>query len=194
MYVLAKLPLMDWRAFDAAADGNEWNALYSLLEAACLTEGRVYGPEETRLWSDVYPGDQVYRDMYMILGLLHSDGAYSEGLEELLRKQYAYDPAVFERCLRENLSADQEQRIRIALAWDSLGFEHPDITLKKGEQYTLEPNVHPAGAGLTHWSSQDPAIASVDESGTVTAWERGVTVITVTLGGVSANCTLRVTD
>jgi beta-lactamase regulating signal transducer with metallopeptidase domain len=106
--VLCILPFVDW----SRLDGNELNQLWELLDRACLTQGRVYGPEEDRMWSDVYPDDQVYRDLYVMLAALNTDGAYAEGMEGLMEKQQAYDPQVFEFCL-QNLTAEQQEIIRM---------------------------------------------------------------------------------
>lgn len=186
-YLLMQLPGLDL---------SFWNAhfpeLLDRLQEVCLTDGRVYGPEVDRMWADVYPDDQAYRDMYMILGFFHTDAAYAEGVEELLKAQYAFDPASFERCLREGLSEEQETQIRIALAWDSLVLENWDVTLRAGESLSLLKSQHPAGEGLLRWASSDPTVASVDETGAVTALKPGVTTVTVRLGGVEYRCTVRV--
>lgn len=106
--VLRILPFVDW----SRLDGDELNQLLGLLDRGCITQGRVYGPEEDRMWSDVYPDDQAYRDLYVMLAALNTDGAYAEGMEGLLEKQQAYDPQVFEFCL-QNLTAEQQEIIRM---------------------------------------------------------------------------------
>lgn len=106
--VLHILPFVDW----SRLDGDELNQLLELLNRGCITQGRVYGPEEDRMWSDVYPDDQAYRDLYVMLAALNTDGAYAEGMEGLLEKQQAYDPQVFEFCL-QNLTAEQQEVIRM---------------------------------------------------------------------------------
>lgn len=103
--LLRVLPFVDWTALDA----DSWAQLYSFLDQYCLTEGQVYGPEATRMWEDVYPSDQEYRNMYVILTALHADGAYAEGLREILNKQSDYAPALFEACIEENLTAEQRE-------------------------------------------------------------------------------------
>lgn len=105
--VLRILPFVDW----SRLDGDELNRLWEILNLACITQGRVYGPEEDRMWSDVYPDDQAYRDLYVMLAALNTDGAYAEGMEGLLEKQQAYDPQVFESCL-QNLTPEQQDVIR----------------------------------------------------------------------------------
>ena len=106
--LLRALPFIDWKTLDAT---DYWNALYELLDKYCITEGQVYGPEETRMWSDVYPEDQAYRNMYVMLAALNSDGAYSEGLSSILQKQRDYDAGLFEKCI-ENLPQRDRDRVR----------------------------------------------------------------------------------
>lgn len=53
----------------------------------------------------------MYRDLYVMLAALNTDGAYAEGMEGLLEKQQAYDPQVFESCL-QNLTPEQQDAIR----------------------------------------------------------------------------------
>lgn len=105
--VLRILPFVDW----SRLDGDELNRLWEILNLACITQGRVYGPEEDRMWSDVYPDDQAYRDLYVMLAALNTDGAYAEGMEELLEKQRVYDPQTFESCL-QYLAPEQQNVIR----------------------------------------------------------------------------------
>ena len=106
--VLRILPFVDWNQLD----GDELNRLWEILDLACITQGRVYGPEEDRMWSDVYPEDQAYRNLYVMLAALNTDGAYAEWIRDLLGKQQAYDPQVFESCL-QNLTAEQQEVIRM---------------------------------------------------------------------------------
>ena len=44
------------------------------------------------------------------------------------------------------------------------------------------------------WSSSDPAVATVDETGLVTALANGTAVITAQVGGKTASCTVDVAD
>ena len=48
------------------------------------------------------------------------------------------------------------------------------------------------GSGTTTWSSKDPSIATVDNSGYVTGLKIGTTTITATRGTESASCTVNV--
>ena len=115
--VLMLLPLIDWYEFDRQCGfGSEtWNALWRKLDEACVSEGRLYDSHRSLRWSDVFAYDQVYRDMYVILGFLHSDGAYAEGLANLMAKQYDYDPMSFEQCMTGYLTEEQQHLIRLSL-------------------------------------------------------------------------------
>ncbi len=66
------------------------------------------------------------------------------------------------------------------------------ITLKKGESRVLKATV---STGATPaWMSGNKNVATVDMNGTVTAVPAGSTTITATAEGVSASCTVTVTD
>ncbi len=118
--VLMLLPLIDWGEFDRLPSDTwdaSFNALWAKCEEACLTEGRYWDPERTVLYSDIYFYDQIIRDLYVILGFLHADGAYAEGLAYLMAKQYDYDPLSFEQCLTQylDLTEEQERVIRLSM-------------------------------------------------------------------------------
>lgn len=75
------------------------------------------------------------------------------------------------------------------------GGETTEITLKKGQKYTLKPEVTPTTAAnkKVKWTTNSPAVASVEkgtnESGVVTANEEGNCVITARASGSDAACT-----
>ncbi len=216
--VLMLLPLIDWGEFDRLPSDiwdASFNALWTKCGEACLTEGRYWDPERTVLYSDIYFYDQIIRDLYVILGFLHADGAYAEGLAYYMAKQYDYDPLGFEQCLTQylNLTAEQEREIRLSIenegasivpgqardaeasaSVDSITLNLTDFTLMRiGESYTLRATVTPAGTGLkVNWTSDDPEVATVDENGTVTAVDHGTTVVRASAGGAAAECIVRV--
>ncbi len=150
------LPLIDWRDMDRRS-AKTWDVLWERLDRASLTEGRVYGPEDTRMWSDVYPDDQAYRDMYMILGFLNSDGAYAEGLATLMKKQYDYDPHTFECCLKYYLTEDQQRIVRLSIAGDG-GKEALTATLHFYDGPTKE-KTEPKGQRTVVLDGSDPGDA-----------------------------------
>ncbi len=66
------------------------------------------------------------------------------------------------------------------------------ITLKKGESRALKATVSTGATPV--WTSGNKNVATVDMNGTVTAVAAGSTTITATAEGVSASCTVTVTD
>lgn len=80
----------------------------------------------------------------------------------------------------------------IALSY-ALELSDSALTLAAGETRQLTTNA-PAGETL-QWTSSDPEVASVDQSGTVTAHKGGVATITVSAGPDNTDsCTVSVTD
>lgn len=69
---------------------------------------------------------------------------------------------------------------------------HEQITIKKGEEWTLVAEVLPADASIRNvtWSSSDSSVATVTQSGIVSARKVGKTVITVRTedGGFTKTC------
>lgn len=87
--------------------------------------------------------------------------------------------------LRQALTlARQEGDVRVSLDRDSLA-------LTVGERAQLTAAAEPEGTALA-WTSSDPAVAAVDDSGAVTALAAGTAAITVRAGEASAACLVRV--
>lgn len=66
--------------------------------------------------------------------------------------------------------------------------------MKKGDQYQLTASMNPNTyvPGEESWVSSDPAVATVDENGKVTAVSSGTATITYTVDGLTASCTVTV--
>lgn len=74
-----------------------------------------------------------------------------------------------------------------------LSIDQTDISLTEGETCLLVATLSPAGAdGIISWSSKDNSIATVDDTGTVTAMAEGTTTVTAAAGGYTAACTVTV--
>lgn len=76
-----------------------------------------------------------------------------------------------------------------------LTLDQSELTLNAGATAALRATVTPATANqAVNWTSSNPAVASVDASGNVTALTSGTAVITVTTadGTKAANCTVTV--
>ena len=69
-----------------------------------------------------------------------------------------------------------------------------ELTLNIGESKKLTATVKPDDATdkAVTWTSNDPAVAAVDENGKVTALSVGTTAVTAKAGGVSATCKVTV--
>lgn len=67
------------------------------------------------------------------------------------------------------------------------------LSLSEGLSETLEAVLHPDGAiGGVTWSSSDKSVAMVDNTGKVIALKEGTAIITATVNGCSATCTVTV--
>lgn len=72
-----------------------------------------------------------------------------------------------------------------------------ELTIIKGNTYTLKPSLYPSGASSSYmWESENPNVASVNSYGVVTGIETGKTRIKVTTikGNLSAYCNVTVKD
>lgn len=66
------------------------------------------------------------------------------------------------------------------------------LSLKSGSSQTLKANVSPSGTPVS-WSSNDTNVATVDQTGKITAKANGTATITAKVGDISASCTVTVT-
>ena len=76
----------------------------------------------------------------------------------------------------------------------SIALSQPSAEMEIGETLSLKATVSPSNAaydGIT-WTSTKPKVASVSESGLVTAISEGNTTITVMAGGKTASCSVTV--
>ena len=83
-----------------------------------------------------------------------------------------------------------------AVAVESVSLDKSELSLEVGEEATLTATVKPADATdkEVSWSSSDPSVATVDDSGKVVAKAPGTTAVTVTTkdGAKSASCAVTV--
>ncbi|MBQ7737143.1 MAG: Ig-like domain-containing protein [Oscillospiraceae bacterium] len=75
------------------------------------------------------------------------------------------------------------------------GVEKTDISLSSLWGYTiqLEAKVNPAGSEVS-WSSDNPSVVSVSETGLVTGLSRGTANVSCKCGTAKANCIIRIID
>jgi hypothetical protein len=83
--------------------------------------------------------------------------------------------------------------INLYAQWSSItiSLSSTTLTLKKGNTSNITSTVTPTGTTLT-WSSSDTDVATVNNSGTVTAVGRGTATITAEANGVSDECIVTV--
>lgn len=76
----------------------------------------------------------------------------------------------------------------------SLALDKTTLELSEGDSATLTATVRPGYATdkTVTWSSSDTSVATVNQSGTVTAVKEGIATITALSGAVSATCTITV--
>ena len=77
---------------------------------------------------------------------------------------------------------------------ESIAISQPDAEMEIGETLSLKAEVFPSNAtydGMT-WTSTRPKVASVSESGLVSALSEGMTTVTVMAGGKTASCSVTV--
>ena len=89
-------------------------------------------------------------------------------------------------------SKEEKQEVRVT----GVQLDRNNVSLKPGAYTRLLPTVSPANAAnkRVFWTSSNPAIALVDEKGTVTAYEKGSATITCSTydGFFEATCTVTV--
>ena len=79
----------------------------------------------------------------------------------------------------------------------SITLDQSELTLYVGEADTLTATLHPEGTNSgVEWTSSDPSVASVTESGLIIAHSAGTASITATatVGGASASCLVTVQE
>ena len=81
------------------------------------------------------------------------------------------------------------------IAVTSIELDQTDITLNKGASQTLKATVKPDNATDKNvtWASSKTDIATIDNTGKVTAVAKGVATITASCGGKTATCKVTVT-
>ena len=80
---------------------------------------------------------------------------------------------------------------KVRVTGGSLSVNPEALTLRIGGVQTVQAYVTPTGTPVT-WSSSNPAVARVDENGSVTAIQAGTAVITAKAGGLTATCMVTV--
>lgn len=134
------------------------------------------------------PPDQVIRELN-VFGKVVKE-AVGKGKYEAM---YQAPSSIAMLVQRLYVSVSYGPRVNV----DAVQLDHDKLTLAAGEETVLVPEITPADATNKNvtWESKDPAIATVDENGKVTAMAVGKTTITVTAdGGKEARCDVTVDD
>ena len=89
--------------------------------------------------------------------------------------------------------------VKIETLVSSIKLNATSIQLDKGSDYTLSATINPTDATITDilWTSSNPQVATVDQSGMVTALSEGTAIITATIidgSEVSASCNVTVNN
>jgi uncharacterized protein YjdB len=98
--------------------------------------------------------------------------------------------------LTATASSGVTAEVRVTVKGAELTISPNPVTLKKDGTQKLKAKILPSGLILdTTWRSADPAVATVDETGLVTAVANGVTSVTASLdSGVTATVLISVVD
>lgn len=75
---------------------------------------------------------------------------------------------------------------------ESITVSPKELTLKTGETAVIEATIYPEGSNIIYWSSFDTSVATVDETGTVTAVAEGETSVMAKAGDKFATCKITV--
>ncbi len=76
----------------------------------------------------------------------------------------------------------------------TLGFAEDTVLMEKGEKKALKLNIMPAINLYVKWSSNNPAVASIDQSGTVNAVSAGDAIITANVYGKEVSLDISVME
>ncbi len=121
--------------------------------------------------------------------------------EDIAKARAAYDALlenqkqyVSEEILKVLTDAEAEYARLESLVLKNIALDKTEVTLKKGEQVTLNVSYDPEDTisdKTVVWNVADSSVASV-ENGVVTAVAGGETVVSAHVGELTANCTLKV--
>lgn len=93
----------------------------------------------------------------------------------------------------EGSSLTAECEVVVGTPVQGVQVSRPAAQLDPGQTMVLSARVWPDREAAVHWSTTDPAVATVDEGGKVTALTPGTAEIVAEVSGRRASCTLTVT-
>ena len=168
-------------------------------------------PAESSLAQETDPGDvlRIYAGQtevptlrYVQVGAVAGD-SISVLLSEPQLQDYleaAASETVYAALVIHNDAQAAQEALELQDAWNnpdiSIGLPDGDLTLELDEsaQLAADISISPEGAVIPEitWSSSDETVATVDDSGMVTALSPGKTELSVSCGESSAACTVMV--
>lgn len=135
-----------WQELGEAYGGEWWNPLWLALRDAAV--GSIKSDS----------ADQSLRNYYIGRAYLTSDGAYTEGLDEILRLQWDFNRALYSACLRERFSSDEADVLRRSVTY-LISFDENIFTLTVPGSGILSLNAYlvefPFGTGLGERGRKD---------------------------------------
>ncbi len=124
-----------WFELDEAYGMDWWNPLW-----VALSEAAVSGRQAV---SD----DQTLRGYYIGKAYLASDGAYAEGLSDLVMRQWDIDSATYSACLNDRFSAKEVATLRLYMTYsishDSTGRRSPFGMFIPGSERSIYLGTYP---------------------------------------------------
>ena len=92
-----------------------------------------------------------------------------------------------------DIKASQEGKKGKYVSVESISLSREELSLPEGDSYFLTCNVYPSNASDASviWTSSDNTVATV-EKGNIVAIKEGTTIISASVGGVSASCLVTV--
>jgi beta-lactamase regulating signal transducer with metallopeptidase domain len=126
-----------WEELDKAYGPDWWNPLWSALDKAALSDSLA----DTE--------GQTLRDYYIGKAYLASDGAYAEGLSDLVMRQWDTDPLTYSACLVERFSGKEADTLRRSITYsvslDSKGRGSPFGLYIPGSERGIYLGCYPVG-------------------------------------------------
>ncbi|MCI9176772.1 MAG: hypothetical protein HFH49_17975 [Lachnospiraceae bacterium] len=164
--------------------------IYNGVNTLRITQSKIHGNTAGSEMDDIAMSPVSYApefdDYQNVVKLYESDGLFPNDWEtrEFFEDMMPDPVTVYYRTFSER---NPEQKP------SSITLNHSELALNIGDSDTLTATLQPEGtSGNIEWNSSDSTVASVDDTGLVTAVSAGKTSITVAAGDVSATCLVTV--
>lgn len=171
------------------ADINR-GGIYTSSRSLSITQSKIHGNTAASEADDLaVPPNMnapIFDDYQDVVKLYESDGLFPNDWEtrEFYEDMIPDPGTVYYRTFSER---NPEQEL------PTMTLNTLELILNIGDSDTLTATLQPEGAdGNIEWNSSDSAVASVDDTGLVTAVSAGKTSVTATAGDVSATCLVTV--